>query len=149
MKLLLYPKNTDGATATMNQPETDAQKIARLEQENAALQGQINERKKQDEQAAADEEIILAKTRVGLSRPQAENVLRRQREHDKALASVWEKRRPAIVSILQRFRCTSGTVSKKCRMEIREIDASIVLDEIVAAQKSITGPEAKTSAATA
>lgn len=135
--------NTDSATgAAKTEPplkmETDAQRLARLEAENAELRAIADRRQAEDDLLAAQEKIIAEKTRVGLTRAQAVAVIKRQKDYDDYMEAQWAARRPRIIELLQRFRCTKGEVPFKARLEIRKVvGAFIVLDEIVAAQKSL------------
>jgi len=52
---------------------------------------------------AADEVVISDKMRVGLTREQAINVIRRQREHDEKLVKDQAERQPQIIEIISRM----------------------------------------------
>jgi hypothetical protein len=162
-KLILFaPDSAAGGTkqqeepikkATQQQQQRELVKLAGLlgidpDSEPEAFLGAVQDLKNQviefDAQArlrAEEEKKIAEKTSVGLSRSQALAVIKRQKNHDEALEKVWAERRADIVQVLKDCKCTSGKVSRDARMKIREIHGAIVLDEIIAAQKSI--PAAK------
>jgi hypothetical protein len=76
--------NSENTIAPGDQPNpnlpTDA---GTLQAENESLRTEIARRDEEAKQHQADEEIITQKMLAGLTRPQAEAVIRRQREHDK------------------------------------------------------------------
>jgi len=128
MKLVLRAADA-GASAGANPPgETPAQTIERLTAENKALHAQVAADEERDAERAAEEALIVSKTRAGLTRDQAIAVIKRQKEHDAAVAAEWTKRRPGIVAILKQ-----GLTEKETRQAIRELNAAITLDEIKAA----------------
>lgn len=90
--------------------------------------------KKQLAEQLAEEDVIATKMKVGLTREQAVNVIKRQRQHDAALAKMWEKRRPEIVKILK-----EKLKERDLRARVRELDASITIDEINAAKEWLQG----------
>lgn len=158
MKLLLNP---DGATSAATiadayeplkspeppRAETTAEKIARLESENAAMRGRITEFDQAEREKAEREKIIEQKMQAGLTREQAIAVIKRQKLVDAALEAEWATRRPKIIELLRRFRCTQGEVPYKCRLEIRKIVGPfIVLPEIQAAQKWLAAQGAEAAA---
>ena len=86
----------------------------------------------QEATRAAEEKQIAIKTNAGLSRDQAIKVIQRQKDHDAAVAAQWSARRPAIVAVLK-----EKLTEREMRARVREIDASITLDEIKAAAASL------------
>lgn len=80
-KVLLNPDSASGGTSPK---ETQAQTIQRLTAENADLRGRLEKYETAEAQRAADEKIITEKMAHGLSRQQAINVIRRQRDFDAA-----------------------------------------------------------------
>jgi hypothetical protein len=97
----------------------------------AATAQQYNDNvKKQLADQFAEEEVISQKVKVGLSRDQAVGVIKRQRQHDAAITKQWEKRRPQIIKILK-----EDLKERDMRARVRELDASITIDEIEAARK--------------
>lgn len=69
------PPDSESKGKKKKADETDAEKIARLEAENAAL--------KAEKKKLSDEELLIAKKMaVGLSREQARHVITRQTEWD-------------------------------------------------------------------
>ena len=83
-------------------------------------------------QEAADELVIDAKMKVGLTREQAIAVIKRQKDHDAAIEKLWADRRPRIVDILK-----EGLSDRETRAAIRELDGSITLGEINAAKATM------------
>lgn len=126
---------TDGGGDGAGVKETPAQKLARLEKENAGMRDQIERRAEQDRKTADEEKIIQEKIRLGLTRDQAVAVIRRQAQHDALLEKEWAQRRPQIIEMLKEHGCISGPVRLKVRREIREINGAITIDEIVKAQQ--------------
>jgi hypothetical protein len=80
MKTLLSPDASTGKQQP--QPQSDKSRIAQLEAENAQLKKELETFKTQQAQASADEVIIREKMAHGLSREQAQSVIKRQRAHD-------------------------------------------------------------------
>ena len=86
---------TPGSSAGGSPPnETQEQTIQRLTALNAELRGQLEKYIKVEAQRAADEKIIAEKMARGLSRQQAVNVIRRQREFDTAAKSKSQSSKP-------------------------------------------------------
>jgi hypothetical protein len=112
--------------------ETPEQIIARLTAENQALADQVAAFEAKETERAAEEKQIAEKVAAGLTRDQAIAVIKRQKDHDAAVAALWEKRRPAIVAVLK-----ERLTERETRARIREIDGSITLDEINAAKASL------------
>jgi hypothetical protein len=79
-KVVLTPDDASGTPPK----ETQEQTIERVTAENAELKGQLKKYQTTEAQRAADEKIIVEKMTHGLSRQQAINVIRRQREFDAA-----------------------------------------------------------------
>jgi len=81
MKILLTPTPAESAAG---KPETAAEKIARLEKENAALRQQA-ETFAAAQACAREKEAAVAKlTSLGLTRQQAINKIERQEQFNKA-----------------------------------------------------------------
>lgn len=76
-KILLTPDSANGGTPPK---ETLTQANQRLTAENADLRARLAKFETAEAQRAADEKIITEKMAHGLSRQQAINVIRRQRE---------------------------------------------------------------------
>lgn len=87
-KIQLSPDSTNGGTPPR---ETLQQANDRLTAENSELkaekeksEAELEKYKSAEAQRAADEKIIIEKMTHGLSRPQAMNVIQRQRDFDAA-----------------------------------------------------------------
>ena len=65
-------------------PETDAEKITRLESELAAARAAIARYETADSDRAETEKIVRAKMALGLTRQQALSVIERQKAHNAA-----------------------------------------------------------------
>ena len=81
-------------------PETPEQTIARLTKENAKLREASAAAAAAEAQRLADEEVIEAKVKAGLTRAQAIAVIKRQRVHDEFVASERKNRLPALLKII-------------------------------------------------
>ena len=97
---LLAAAGADGNGPAAPVKETAEQTIARLTAENEKLSTRVAADEAADAQRVADELAITAKTKLGLSRDQAIAVIKRQRDHDQALAEVRAARLPAIKAII-------------------------------------------------
>lgn len=100
--------------------------LAAANEKIAAFEAKESER-------AAEEKQIAEKVAAGLTRDQAIAVIKRQKDHDAAIAKLWESRRPAIVAVLK-----EKLSDRDMRARVREIDGSITLDEINAAKATLT-----------
>jgi hypothetical protein len=90
---------SDSAGSGTPLKETPQQTILRLTAHNAELEAQLKKHDTLKAQRDADEKVIAEKMAHGLSRHQAINVIRRQREfdaapHDKPIASKPAKPEP-------------------------------------------------------
>ena len=74
----------DATTSGSQPPETPAQTIARLTAENTRLNTLIAGFEADKAQRAVDELAIAQKTALGLTREQAIQVIKRQKEYDAA-----------------------------------------------------------------
>jgi len=82
-QILLIPDAPQGGTGVPPvKPETDAEKIARLEAESATARATITRYESADAERAETEKIVRAKITLGLTRQQALSVIGRQKAHD-------------------------------------------------------------------
>jgi hypothetical protein len=128
------PTNAAGAVGT----ETAEQKLARVEQENQSLRRYRADIEAEKSALAEREKVIEAKTRKGLTRAQAINVIERQKAFDEAQEKQWSERRPEIIKILRKFPDLLDA-----RKQINHLFPGIVmLEEIKAAQKAMAAEPA-------
>jgi hypothetical protein len=106
--------------------------VAELQAQLAAANAKIAVYEAKESERAAEEQQISAKVQAGLTRDQAIKVIQRQKDHDAAIAKQWAARRPQIVAILK-----EKLPDREMRLRVREIDASITLDEIAAAKATL------------
>lgn len=133
-RLLFIPDPPEGGGGTDTAPKSKTP--AELRAENEALQKRIAELEAAKAEKSEEEKEIAIKVGKGLTRDQAISVIRRQKEHDAAVAKLWESRRPAIIEALKDNSCLKGPINKAARLAIREINPTIMRNEIEAAQAS-------------
>lgn len=132
MKKILFLLAADPAAGNGAAQPPKPPTVEELQHQLAAAKAKIAAFEAKDAERASEEAAIAAKVQAGLTRDQAIAVIKRQKEHDKAVAAQWENRRPAIVAVLK-----EKLTERETRARIREIDGSITLDEIKATVESL------------
>ncbi|HSY20264.1 MAG TPA: hypothetical protein VK815_18105 [Candidatus Acidoferrales bacterium] len=107
----------------------------------AAAKDHITKTEAERAQQEADEAVIAKKMSVGLTREQAVNVIRRQREHDAELKRGQDERRPRLLEIIGGCRAFSLEELKQARKQARDLypfldssEFTQALDEVKAAR---------------
>lgn len=102
----------------------DEEMLEKLEKENADLRQRLATSAAADVQRAADEKLIGEKTSKGLTRDQAIAVIKRQKEHDAALAEKRAGRLPRLKEIIGQYKNNPTEARKQARIEFMDLDGS-------------------------
>lgn len=116
MRILLIADTPAG------KPQSKDDRIAQLESENTLLKEQVAADRAADAARAAEEKEIAKKVGVGLTRDQAIAVIRRQREHDAALAAKQAKRLPRLKEIIANSKGDITAARRAARIEFPDLD---------------------------